>query len=202
MSLQEQEQFNELSVKFNQRMNEMDYENGMMWMNGPIICIKNAKIFFTRAANNGCEKSKLKLEYMSYKSGQDKSMDVNWLRKVADQGDSQAQSDIGVMYENGKGGLPQSHALALEWYCKAADQGDAKAQFKLGSMYAQGKGVPQSDALAVEWYSKAAVEEYAPAQCSLGQMFSQSVGRPKYDDIAVRLFRKAAACPRENLRLR
>ena len=171
MSLQEQEQFNELSVKFNQRMNEMDYENGMMWMNGPIICIKNAKIFFTRAANNGCEKSKLKLEYMLYKSGQDKSMDVNWLRKAADQGDAQAQSDIGVMYKDGKGGLPQSDVIATQLYRKAADQGFAHAQVNLGFMYREGKGgLPQSDDLAVEWYHKAADQKHEKAQRALRNM--------------------------------
>ena len=187
------EQYNELSIKFNQRMNETDYENGMMWMYGPNKCRRNAKKFFTRAANNGCEKSKLKLEYMLYKSGQDKSMDVNWLRKAADQGDPQAQSDIGVMYKDGKGGLPQSDALALEWLSKAADQGDAKAQFNLGYMYAWGKGVPKSIALAVEWLIKAAEEDYAPAQCSLGRMYDEGKGGlPQSGALAVKWYRKAA----------
>ena len=92
------EQIKELSKQFKQQMNDRDYENGMMWMNGQNKCTKNAKKFFNRAAKNGCEKSKFKLEYMLYKSGQDESMDVNWLRKAADHGDAQSQTDLGVMY--------------------------------------------------------------------------------------------------------
>ena len=62
----------------------------------------------------------------------------------------------------GRGGLPQSDALAVEWYRKAADQGYAQAQYNLGGMYEEGRGgLPQSDALAVEWYRKAADQGYA-----------------------------------------
>ena len=56
-SLEEQinnlsEQIKETSKQFKQQLNETYYENGMMWMNGPITCTKNAIKLFTRAANN------------------------------------------------------------------------------------------------------------------------------------------------------
>ena len=95
-------------------MNETDYENGMMWMNGPIKCTQNAIKLFTRAANNGCEKSQLKLTDMYLKGkgvAQDKSMAMNWYRKAAEQGHANVQYNIGVLYEQGKGGLHQRDDL-------------------------------------------------------------------------------------------
>ena len=63
--------------------------------------------------------------------------------------------NLGVMYESGRGGLPQSDALAAEWYRKAADQGAAYAEFNLGAAYANGQGVPQNFPEALRWLRKA-----------------------------------------------
>ena len=82
---------------------------------------------------------------------------VRMMTEAGEQGHAGAQSTLGLMYEQGKGGLPQSDALAVEWYRKAADQGYAPALSILGVMYREGRGgLPQSGALAVEWYRKAA----------------------------------------------
>ena len=59
------------------------------------------------------------------------------------------------MYHQGRGGLPQSHALAVEWYRKAADQGYAPAQHNLGCAYGKGQGVPQNLTEALRWFRKA-----------------------------------------------
>ena len=66
---------------------------------------------------------------------------------LAEQGDAEAQSHLGVMYESGQGGL-RNDAEAIKWYRKAAEQGDAVAQFNLGIMYTKGEGVSQNDAEA------------------------------------------------------
>ena len=66
-----------------------------------------------------------------------------------------AQYNLGVMYRDGRGGLPQSDALAVEWYRKAADQGYAGAEFNLGVSYAKGQGVPQNFPEALRWLRKA-----------------------------------------------
>ena len=63
-------------------------------------------------------------------------------RPLAEQGDAQAQYNLGIMYDNGQG-VPQDDAEAVKWYRKAAEQGIAKAQYNLGVMYANGRGVPQ-----------------------------------------------------------
>ena len=62
------------------------------------------------------------------------------------------------MYEHGRGGLPQSDALAVEWFRKAADQGVAQAQCTLGVMYAKGMGVPRRFPEALRWLRKAVAQ--------------------------------------------
>ena len=77
------------------------------------------------------------------------------LRPLADQGDAAAQSNLVVMYANGRG-VPQDYAAAVAWARKAAEQGNADAQSNLGTMYASGRGVPQDYVQAYKWYDLAA----------------------------------------------
>jgi hypothetical protein len=58
----------------------------------------------------------------------DEAQAVFWNQKAVDQGLACAQYNLGVMYENGVGGLPQSDELAVSWYRKASDQGYAQAK--------------------------------------------------------------------------
>ena len=53
------------------------------------------------------------------------------LRQRAEQGDAQAQADLGFRHSTGQG-VPQDDVQAVAWYRKAADQGYAGAQFNLG----------------------------------------------------------------------
>ena len=62
---------------------------------------------------------------------------------AAEQGDEFAQSDLGDMYENGKGVL-QDYKEAVKWYRLAAEQGDEFARSNLGIMYENGRGVPKT----------------------------------------------------------
>jgi TPR repeat protein len=43
-----------------------------------------------------------------------------WYRKATDQGNAQAERNIGSLYEKGLG-VPQDHSEAEAWYKKAAD---------------------------------------------------------------------------------
>jgi len=82
---------------------------------------------------------------------------VKWYRKAAEQGDADAQFNLGVMYDEGHGVL-QDDAEAVKWYRKAAEQGNAKAQFNLGVMYGNGRGVPQDYVEAHKWFNLAAAQ--------------------------------------------
>jgi TPR repeat protein len=56
-----------------------------------------------------------------------------WL-KLAENGDAQAQFDLGVMFHNGLG-LEKDNERALYWFDKAASQNDADAENYLGAIY-------------------------------------------------------------------
>jgi len=56
------------------------------------------------------------------------------LRPMAEQGDTQAQTLLGIMYNRGRG-VPFDVGQAMKWYKAAADQGNAEAQCYLGAIY-------------------------------------------------------------------
>ncbi len=54
-------------------------------------------------------------------------------RPLAEQGNADAQYNLGLMYENGWG-VAQDYAEAVKWWRLAAEQGRADAQLGLGGM--------------------------------------------------------------------
>jgi hypothetical protein len=86
--------------------------------------------------------------------------DVEALRAKAEQGDAEAQLNLGNGYYHGEG-VPQDYAEAAKWNRLAAEQGHASAQYHLGFMYDNGQGVPQDYAEAVKWYRLAAEQGHA-----------------------------------------
>ena len=82
---------------------------------------------------------------------------VRWFRLAADQGDADAQSNLGLMYANGEGVLEDAPE-AVKWLRLAADQGVAAAQFNLGVMYANGGGLPEDYVLGYAWLNLAATQ--------------------------------------------
>jgi TPR repeat protein len=83
---------------------------------------------------------------------------VFWFRKAAEQGDSDAQDELGNLYLSGEG-VTKDYTQAREWFRKAAEQGDADAQESLGDLYGNGQGVTQDYAEAYFWYDLAAAGE-------------------------------------------
>ena len=97
------------------------------------------------------------------------------LTDKAQQGDEDAQFNLGVLYEQGQG-VMQDYAKAIHWYEKSAKQNDAEAQGRLGVLYQYGKGVPQDYAKAAYWYKKSAGHGNADAQRALGYLYEQGLG--------------------------
>ena len=89
--------------------------------------------------------------------------DAEAVRLAAEQGDADAQFNLGLKYANGWGVL-EDDAEAVRWYRLAAEQGDADAQFNLGLMYDTGEDVLKDDAEAVRWYRMAAEQGPRPWQ--------------------------------------
>ncbi len=102
------------------------------------------------------------------------------LRRLAVQGDIDAQKHLGFLYYCGQD-VPQDYAQAAHWYRRATDQGDYVAQFELGEMYRQGQGVPQDYAQAVDWLRKSAEQGFDEAAWSLAELYSLGQGLPQED---------------------
>ena len=65
------------------------------------------------------------------------------LRELAEGGDTEAQTEFGERYEDGRG-LVQDYDVAVSWFRRAAEQGYAPGQAALGFMYARGRGVART----------------------------------------------------------
>ena len=121
-----------------------------------------------------------------------------------EQGNAEAQFNLGVMYDNGEG-VPQDDAEDVKWYRMAAQQGNARAQCNLGVKYDTGKGVPQDDAEAVKWFLKAAQQGNATAvnnliamgnrgnsiaQFNMGEICRDGLGVPQDNAEAAKWYRR------------
>ena len=67
----------------------------------------------------------------------DDASDFRETLQLAEQGNAEAQYNLGGMYAYGQD-VRQDDAEALRWYRKAAEQGNAEAQYNLGVMYDSG----------------------------------------------------------------
>jgi len=93
-----------------------------------------------------------------------------------DNGNANAQNNLGNIYLNGGNGVKTSYRIALEYFQLAADKGNAEAQNNLGNMYLDGKGVETSYQKALEYFQLAADNGNAEAQNNLGYMYLNGKG--------------------------
>ncbi|MCG8325824.1 MAG: serine/threonine-protein kinase [Thiotrichales bacterium] len=109
----------------------------------------------------------------------------------AEEGDIQAQADLGYYYAKGIG-TDQDEMQAFNWYYNAADQGDVNSQFNLGVMYAKGRGVKQNFTESFHWYREAANNGDARAQSTVAMMCSKGIGTEKNEVEAFNWYEKSA----------
>ena len=92
------------------------------------------------------------------------------MRPLAENGDADAQYNIGWMYMNGYG-LRVNDGLALEWWQKAAEQGHSDASFSIGMLYSLGDGEVAKDSdAAIDNYLIAAIDGHEDAIAILKSM--------------------------------
>ena len=96
-------------------------------------------------------------------------------KPLAEQGNADAQYNLGFMYDKGRG-VQQDYKTAVKWYKLSAEQGDADAQTNLGFIYEKGLGVRQDYKIAVRWYILSAEQGNADAQYNLGLMYGTGLG--------------------------
>lgn len=96
----------------------------------------------------------------------------------SDNGDPEAQYQLGLMFANGDG-VAENDRIAWELYHEAAAQGHARAQYNLALMYYFGEGVAESDANSEKWLRLAADQGLADAQFRLGGMYLAGISMPE-----------------------
>ena len=125
---------------------------------------------------------------------------VRWFRRAAEQGDSMAQTTLGLAYQTGLG-IAEDDREAVHWFRKAAEQGKTVAQINLessreglanvpmqrnlwaqvnlGFAYRNGEGVQQDHHEASQWFRRAAEQRSKLAQVTLGAMYFKGEGVPR-----------------------
>ena len=103
------------------------------------------------------------------------------LLKLAEEGDAEAQNELGDCYYFGEK-IEEDIDQAVIWYMKAASQGNDDAQYSLGWCYENGEGVAKNDQQALMWYKKSAENGNREAQDILISHYNYGVGVWKKND--------------------
>ena len=106
---------------------------------------------------------------------------IKIFKTLAEQGDADAQSNLGVLYYKGQG-VPKDYKEAARWFRKTAEQGYADAQSDLGEMYDEGRGVPKDYVTAYMWFNLAAQDAGLPE--SVGEIRDALAGMMSSAQIA------------------
>ena len=209
---------------------------GYMYWTGSGVTrnVFEAERWFRRSAAQGNTKAMRNLGGMAYESGDGHGADkwfrkakwmywdeyicgglddaeaVKWFRNAAEQGDSDAQCVMGLIYFNGYGYLyddydeetrsrvwsnrflPDQNRCdykeAEKWLLKSAEQGNSDGQYQLGVMNQR----CSNEHGAFEWYRKAAEQGHPDAMESLGMMYESGIGVLRDYVEALKWYRKAA----------
>jgi TPR repeat protein len=104
------------------------------------------------------------------KSGLASRQELTLLRRAAEQGNVEAQWQLGLLYASGEG-LDLNFVEAASWIERAAEQGFVRAQSVLAWLYANGLGVEHDDGKAGYWYRRAAEQGSAKDQYMVATMY-------------------------------
>lgn len=95
------------------------------------------------------------------------------LYPLAQEGDPQAQRQVGIMFANGQG-VPADGEAAARWLERAARQEDIDAQRLLGRMLSQGRYLARDTEQARRWLERAAANGDPNAQFYLASLYQTS----------------------------
>jgi len=101
--------------------------------------------------------------------GDDQSA-LAWMTKAANQGDDEAQYQLGEYYQSGRY-ADRDIAQAVQWYGKASDQGNVRATVALADLYMDGNQVQPDTDRALDLYRKAAEADNEKAEVALGAAY-------------------------------
>jgi hypothetical protein len=124
-------------IRANERA-QMEYSGAHATFDGDYTCAPLGEIL--KKADGGDAAAQFQAGDMHYKGyftgvAHDEARALEWFRKSAAQGSAEAQYMLGLMYENGDGGLVPDRARAMEWYRRAAARGCVPAKARLGATH-------------------------------------------------------------------
>lgn len=99
---------------------------------------------------------------------------LEWLKKAAQAGYLQAQTDLAGIYLEGGKGVQANAQEAYRWFCKAAEQGSREADVFIGALLYEGKGVAKDVTAALVHWRRAAEAGIPEAQYRLGHCLAQT----------------------------
>lgn len=114
------------------------------------------------------------------------------LLQLGNQGNADAQYQLGVIYGRGNAAAPEDDVAAAKWYRMAAEQGHEGARARTALMYAYACGVERNDAEAAKWFRISAEAGAEGSMFHLGRLYL--AGRGVHKDVAeaTRLWKKSA----------
>jgi hypothetical protein len=104
-------------------------------------------------------------EAEAYELDEDELEQIKILTPKAEQGDVEAQFNLGELYLNVFGEMIDK-AQAFFWFTKAAEQGHAEAQYRLGECYSiffNDMSAPKDDEKAIYWFTEASNQNHKEA---------------------------------------
>ena len=75
---------------------------------------------------------------------------MTWYKKAAENGDADAQHNVGWMYATGQG-VATNAELAFQWFLKSAETGEPGSQFEVARRYQSGDGTASNIQNAYHW---------------------------------------------------
>jgi hypothetical protein len=99
------------------------------------------------------------MENLGYRAEEEYFQGPPHIRKLAEDGDPEAQYQLGIRYESGVR-VKRDYVQALHWFTEAANSGHVMAMKSLADIYARGlDGVGVDKARAAQWSEKATKAE-------------------------------------------
>lgn len=131
-------------------------------------------------------------EIIKFYEGMDFRTALLRLKKLSVNGVPQALFFIGLIYEQGGGGVSQSFEEAINWYSKSITEcGEPKSYIALGRIYYMGSGVRKNETAACNFFKKAAERGERGALYALGKFYRLGIGVEKNLDRAEEYSRAA-----------
>lgn len=117
---------------------------------------------------------------------------ASWYSRSAEQGNAEAQANLGLLYLQGNG-MEADEAEAVRLFQAAAEAGNAQAQNNLGLLRVRGIGVEQDYEAAAHWFGLAVDQGLAEAMRNLSILHESGFGMPVDEEAARVLLGRARA---------